>query len=306
MNEQNGVTIEAEAFASELNFEIVYAGRGSFQVSDMSVYRPGLQLAGFYNFFDPERIILIGLAEYEYLRSFSSEERSEKLQKLCSFGEIPAIVICRDLPVMHELIEQVRAFRIPVFRSSRATMAVSTELTLYLNKLLALTSTLHGTLLEVFGVGVLLTGHNGIGKSETAMELVKRGHRLVADDNVLVKSVSNQLIGSSPDPIRYFLEIRGIGIINVRSMYGSGSVLREKSVDLVIELEEWSDREEYDRLGTDRKYEEILGIRLDKYVVPVRPGRNLAIIVEIAAREHLLKEMGYDAAQELISKTTGK
>ena len=306
MNGQNSVTISSERFAEEMRFELIYTGRGEFKVSDRSVYRPGLQLAGFFNFFDPERIILIGLAEYEYLRSFSAQERSQKLEKLFSFGEIPAIVLCRDLPVMNEMIEQARAFRVPVFRSSRATMAVSTDLTIYFNQLLALTTTLHGTLMEVFGVGVLLTGQNGIGKSETAMELVKRGHRLVADDNVLVKSITNELIGTSPDPIRYFLEIRGIGVINVRSMYGSGAVLQEKSIDLVIELKDWTEQDEYDRLGTDHRFEEILGARVDKYVIPVRPGRNLAIIVEIAARDHLLKAMGYDAAQELVNKTTGK
>ncbi|MBO5525192.1 MAG: HPr(Ser) kinase/phosphatase [Clostridia bacterium] len=306
MKDINGETLMLEKFANDLHLEILYAGRGMLTINSMSVYRPGLQLAGFFNFFDSARLIVIGLSEYEYLRSFSIKERKARLAKLFSFGDIPGIIVCRALPLMPELIEQARKNKCPIFRSIKATTAVITDLTIYLNKLLAPTTTIHGVLMEVFGVGVLLTGNSGVGKSETAMELIKRGHRLVADDNVVVKKVASELVGTAPEAIRYFMEIRGIGIINVKSMYGSGSILNEKSIDLVIEMETWKEDNNYDRLGTDSLSEEILGVKVDKYVVPVRPGRNLAIIIEVAARNHRLKEMGYDATQELIARTIGR
>ncbi len=306
MNETNSETLMLDKFARDMHFDILYAGRGTLTISSMSVYRPGLQLAGFFNFFDSARLIVIGLSEYEYLRSFSATERKNKLRKLFSFGDIPGIILCRDLPLMPELIEQARKNGCPIFRSSKPTTSVVNELTIYLNRVLAPTVRLHGVLMEVFGVGVLLTGHSGVGKSEVAMELIKRGHRLVADDNVIVKNVAMELMGTAPESIRYFMELRGIGIINVKSMYGSGSVLHEKSVDLVIEMEEWKEDMSFDRLGTTDQYEEILGKKVSKYTVPVRPGRNLAIIIEVAARNYRLKMMGYDATKELIARTIGR
>jgi HPr kinase/phosphorylase len=161
-------------------------------------------------------------------------------------------------------------------------------------------------LVDVLGVGILLTGHSGIGKSETALELIKRGHRLVADDNVIIKQISDSLIGSSPEMIRYFMEIRGIGIINIRNMYGTGSILNEKDIELIIEMETWVEGKEYDRLGENQIYETIFGLKISKLIIPVKPGRNLAIIIEVAARNHRLKALGYDAAQELIGRTMGK
>lgn len=306
MRDFNSETLMLDKFANDLHFEILYAGRGMLTVNSMSVYRPGLQLAGFFNFFDSARLIVIGLSEYEYLRSFSIKERKLRLAKLFSFGDIPGIILCRALPLMPELIEQARKNKCPIFRSQKATTVVVNDLTVYLNKLLAPQTTIHGVLMDVFGVGVLLTGSSGVGKSETAMELIKRGHRLVADDNVIVKKVASDLVGTAPDTIRYFMEIRGIGIINVKSMYGSGSVLNEKVLDLVIEMEPWKEDNNYDRLGTDTHSETILGKNVDKYIIPVSPGRNLAIIIEVAARNHRLKEMGYDATQELIARTIGR
>ena len=165
---------------------------------------------------------------------------------------------------------------------------------------------MHGVLMDVSGVGILLTGHSGIGKSETAMELIKRGHRLVADDSVIVKRVAGDLIGSAPELIRYFMELRGIGIINIKNMYGSGSVLDRKEIELVMELENWDEGKVYDRLGEGAQYETILGVKVLKHIIPVKPGRNLSIIIEVAARNFRLKSMGYDAAQELISRTIGR
>ena len=194
----------------------------------------------------------------------------------------------------------------PIFRSGKMTTLLMSDLVIYLNRLLAPSTTIHGVLMDVFGVGMLLTGSSGVGKSETAMELIKRGHRLVADDSVLIKRVENELIGTSPERIRYFMELRGIGIINVKNMYGSGSVLGEKEVELVMELEPWKKEKEYDRIGGERNTEEILGVKVPKLVIPISPGRNLAILIEVAARNSRLKEMGYDAAQELIQRTIGR
>ena len=221
-------------------------------------------------------------------------------------GEIPCIILSRDLPVLPELAEEARKVKCPIFRSPKPTTDLMSDLYIHLNRVLAPTTRNHGVLMEVFGVGVLLTGKSGVGKSETAMELIKRGHRLIADDSVLIREITNELYGSAPDMIRYFMELRGIGIINVKSMYGSGSVLDEKKIDMEIEMERWQEGKEYDRVGDEGSTEEILGVKIPKIVIPVSPGRNLAIIIEVAARNFRLKSMGYDAAEELISKSIGR
>ncbi len=299
-------TVMLDKFASDLNLEIMYAGRGLVTLSSMSVDRPGLRLAGFFSYFDTKRIVVIGLTEHEYLRSFSLEERKEKIKKLFDCGEIPCIIFSRDLPVLPEFMECARAASCPIFRSSKMTTLVLNDLSIYLNRLLAPSTTVHGVLMDVSGVGILLTGQSGVGKSETAMELIKRGHRLVADDSVVIKRVENKLVGSAPDRIRYFMELRGIGIINIKNMYGSGSILNEKEVELVMEMEPWRRDKEYDRIGGEQNTEEILGQKIPKLTIPVSPGRNLAILIEVAARNQRLKNMGYDAAQELIQRTIGR
>ena len=295
-----------DRFASGLNLEILHAGRGIIHFTSISVDRPGLRLAGFFNYFDSQRIILIGLTEHEYLRSVAPEERAEKIKKLFDCGEIPCIIFSRDLPVLPEFMEAARRTGTPVFRTGKITTNIMADLYVYLSRLLAPVTTVHGVLMDVFGAGILLTGASGVGKSETAMELIKRGHRLVADDSVLIKRVENELVGSAPERIRYFMELRGIGIINVKNMYGSGSILNEKEVELVMELEHWQEGKAYDRIGGEGGVEEILGIKVPKLTVPVSPGRNLAILIEVAARNHRLKSMGYDAAQELIQRTIGR
>ena len=304
MNEQE--TILLENFCGDLGLEIVFAGRGRVTLSSYSVTRPGLQLAGFFKYFDSSRILVFGNSEYEFLRDLSQEVRSERIKTLLSYRDIPCIILARDLPVLHELIEEARLTGCPILRTDRVTTALMNDLFFYLNKKLAPSTTMHGVLMDVSGVGILLTGHSGIGKSETAMELIKRGHRLVADDSVIVKRVSETLVGTSPETIRYFMELRGIGIINIKNMYGSGSILNEKEIELVIELENWVEGKEYDRLGEGTLYENILGLKVLKHVVPVKPGRNLSIIIEVAARNFRLKSMGYDAAQELIMRTIGR
>lgn len=299
-------TVMLDKFASDVNLELLYAGRGIITLSSMSVDRPGLRLAGFFSYFDTQRIMVIGLTEHEYLRSMSLEERKEKIQKLFDCGEIPCVIFSRDLPVLPEFMESARAAGCPIFRTGRMTTSVMSDLFIYLNRLLAPSTAVHGVLMDVFGCGILLTGNSGVGKSETAMELTKRGHRLVADDSVLIKRVENELIGTAPERIRYFMELRGIGIINVKNMYGSGSVLGEKAVDLVMEMETWRRDKEYDRIGGEQNVEEILGLKIPKLTIPVSPGRNLAILIEVAARNYRLKSMGYDAAQELIARTIGR
>lgn len=307
MNAQVTQSVMLDKFASDLNLEIVYTGRGVVTLASMSVERPGLQLAGgFFNYFDARRIIVLGLSEYEYLRTFSTEERKDKLTQLFSHGELPCIILSRDLPALPELVETVKSFSCPLFRSPKMTTDLMSDLYIYLNRLLAPSTSEHGVLMEVFGVGILLTGKSGVGKSETAMELIKRGHRLIADDNVIIKEIANELYGTAPDIIRYFMELRGIGIINVKSMYGSGSVLDEKKIQLIIQLENWQHGKEYDRIGDEMSSTSYFGIKVPKLTIPVSPGRNLAIIIEVAARNFRLKSMGYDASEELITRSIGR
>ena len=300
-------SVMLDKFAYDLKLEIVYTGRGVVTLASMSVERPGLQLAGgFFNYFDSRRILVLGLSEYEYLRTFSSEVRREKIERLFEHGELPCIMISRDLPALPELVETAKQYACPVFRSPKMTTDIISDLYIYLNRLLAPSVTEHGVLMEVFGVGILLTGKSGVGKSETAMELIKRGHRLIADDNVIIKEIANQLYGTAPEIIRYFMELRGIGIINVKSMYGSGSVLDEKNIQLIIQLENWQQGKEYDRIGDEGTYGEYFDIKVPKITIPVSPGRNLAIIIEVAARNFRLKSMGYDASEELITRSIGR
>ena len=299
-------TVMLDKFASDLGLEMLYAGRGIITLTSISVDRPGLRLAGFFSYFDTQRIMLIGLTEHEYLHSFPSEERLEKIRRLFDCGEIPCVIFARDLPVLPEFMECARATQTPIFRSGKMTSSVTVDLCIYLNRLLAPTTTMHGVLMDVFGAGILLTGNSGVGKSETAMELIKRGHRLVADDSVLIKRIENELVGTAPERIRYFMELRGIGIINVKNMYGSGAVMTEKAIELVMELEPWRKDKEYDRIGGEDSKETILGLEIPKLTVPVSAGRNLAILIEVAARDQRLKNMGYDAASELIARTIGR
>lgn len=306
MNQHVIEEVKLEKFATDLHLEIVYAGRGNLTLSSMSVERPGLALSGFFDYFDPTRVVVLGFSEHEYLRTFSEDVRRKKIADLLSKGGIPCIIVSRDLPVLSELSEEVRKVGCPIFRSPKPTTDLMSDLYIYLNRVLAPSTSNHGVLMEVFGVGVLLTGNSGVGKSETAMELIKRGHRLIADDSVIIKEIANELYGTAPEKIRYFMELRGIGIINVKSMYGSGSVLNEKKIDMEIRMERWQEGKEYDRIGDENTTEEILGVKIPKLIIPVSPGRNLAIIIEVAARNFRLKSMGYDAAEELLANSMGK
>lgn len=297
--------VSVEEFAKKLQLETMAQGGGSFEISSINVSRPGLQLCGFYKHFASERVQVIGNAEYEYLCSLKAAERKEKLEELFKC-ELPCLIVSRGLAVDDNLLKIAEKYGTPLFRSQSVTTVLIHDLMLYLNDLLAPTTVIHGELLDVSGVGVLITGEAGIGKSETALELITRGHRLVADDTVYVKNVSDLLVGSCPDKIQYFMEVRGLGIINVKTMFGPGSIRPEKTVDLVIHLVHWDEKREYDRLGDERTAENILGIVKPKHVIPVSPGRNIPVIIETAARKYRLEQLGYSAIDELLNATFDK
>lgn len=269
-------------------------------LSTTNVNRPGLLLAGFEDYFGDKRIQVIGNAEYCYLNTFTDDVREVKLESLMS-RKIPCIIYTRGIEPSDIMIRLSKKYKVPLFKADVYTSILFDQLGNFLDNLLALSDNMHGVLLEVSGIGVLITGYSGMGKSETAMELVHRGHRLVADDNVIVKKIQGKIIGSSPANIRHFIEIRGIGIINVQSMFGVGSVLNQKEIDLVIELKEWNIGMELDRLGDTVVYENILGLDIPKLTTPVMPGRNLAIVTEVAARNERLKKLGFNATAQLLA-----
>ncbi len=257
---------------------------------------------GFYEYFNPERIQIIGKMEFAYLSTIDEKTRRERLQLLFA-QRIPALIITRELPYFAEMLELAKEYEVPLLRSKESTSNFMSGLIAYLNLTLAPRITRHGVLIEIYGEGVFITGESGVGKSETAIELVKRGHRLVADDAVEIRKVSNiSLVGSSPDNIRHFLELRGIGIINARRLFGIGAVKMTEKIDLVIELEQWNSEKVYDRMGVDTEYVSLLGVKIPSLTIPVKPGRNLAVILEVAAMNHRQKKMGYNAARELLNR----
>ena len=261
--------------------------------------RPGLEMTGYYEHFAHERPQVIGNAEMGYLMNQSEETLREKLSQFFRY-QIPCLIVCRGLKPPRVMLELAKENNVPVLGSDESTTRFILNAILCLPRVLAPHSTLHGVLVDVYGVGVLLTGESGVGKSESALELVKRGHQLVADDVVDICRVNdNRLVGESPEAIRHFMEIRGVGIIDIRAMYGISAVLLNKSIDMEINLEPWEEKKEYDRLGLEEDFSEIMEVKIPKLVIPVRPGRNLATIIEIAARNLSLKRMGYSAAREL-------
>lgn len=266
------------------------------------INRPALQLAGFFDYFSKDRIQVIGIVEYTYLSKLAPEFRDDILKKLFSY-DMPCVVICRGLEPHQELIYYAKQNNVPVFQSEETTSDFIGEVLKWLKVELAPRTTLHGVLVDIYGEGVLIMGESGIGKSETALELIKRGHRLVADDAVEIKRVSHTtLLGSCPELIRYFIEVRGIGIINVKQMFGVQSVKDVQSIDLIIKLEMWEKGRIYDRLGIEQQFMEILGNSVVCHTIPVRPGRALAMICESAAVNRRQKKMGYNAAVALNEK----
>lgn len=295
-------TVKIENFVNELELDTLYKGDSdTIDIVSSSINRPGLQLAGFFDYFAAERIQVLGKVEMSYLEhALDDEQRENALASLMS-QKIPAIIISRSQDELKDVVIKVaKEHNCPVFISRLVTTKLIHRCILYVDKILAPSITRHGVFLDVYGVGILLVGESGIGKSETALELVKRGHRLVADDAVeIVRTADSMLEGKAPLSVRHFMEIRGVGIIDVRQMFGVGSVLNEKTVHMQIEMEAWDPTKVYDRLGISEDLGAILGVKIPRIVIPVRPGRNLAIIIEVAARNHRLKDMGYNAALAL-------
>ncbi len=276
--------------------EISLQGR---YIARSEVNRPALQLAGFYERFDNDRMQVIGRVEHSYLLSLSAEKRREAILHLFQY-HIPCLILCKNLEVFPEMLEYAKKYDTPIFRTTQITTDFVAELIFWLRDELADRVMLHGVLLDIYGEGVLITGASGIGKSETALELIKRGHRLVADDAVEIKKIADRrLVGTCPELIRYYIELRGIGIINVKELFGIGAIKERKDIDLVIQLELWDGKTgSYDRLGLNEEYIEILGNKVLCNRIPIRPGRNVAVICESAAISNRQKKMGSSGAME--------
>lgn len=276
----------------------------TIKISQPDVNRPALQLAGFFDHFDSERVQVIGRVEQAYLEHLDKETGINNLSRLMDY-KVPCIVFSRNMEIDEKLIRMATEKGVPLLRTSKTTSSFMAEVIRWLNVELAPRITIHGGLVDVYGEGILIMGESGIGKSEAALELIKRGHRLVTDDVVEIKKVSDDtLIGTSPDITRHFIELRGIGIIDVKTLFGVESVKNTQSIDLVIKLEEWDRDKQYDRLGLEEQYIEFLGNKVVCHSIPIRPGRNLAIICEAAAVNYRQKKMGYNAAQELYNRVT--
>ncbi|WP_294751631.1 HPr(Ser) kinase/phosphatase [uncultured Ruminococcus sp.] len=296
--------VSLQRVIDEFKLETIYIHKDAndVMIDENDVNRPGLQLMGFYEYFNPERIQIIGKMEFAYLSTIDEKTRKERLQLLFA-QRIPALIITRELPYFAEMLELAKEYEVPLLRSKESTSNFMSGLIAFLNLNLAPRITRHGVLIEIYGEGVFITGESGVGKSETAIELVKRGHRLVADDAVEIRKVSNiSLVGSSPDNIRHFLELRGIGIINARRLFGIGAVKMTEKIDLVVELEQWKSEKVYDRMGVDTEFVSLLGVKIPSLTIPVKPGRNLAVILEVAAMNNRQKKMGYNAARELLNR----
>lgn len=298
---ESGFTIPLTKIIEEFELEKIYEPKDieTVQIGCADINRPGLQMIGFFDHFDNNRIQIMGRVEFTYLEQFSIDEREEKLDKFFALG-FPALVITRGMQVFPEMVEFAEKYNVPLLRSEDITSSFMSAIISYLNVQIAPRRTRHGVLVEVYGEGILIMGESGVGKSETAIELVKRGHRLVADDAVEIKRVSNKtLVGSSPAIIRHFVELRGIGIIDVKEIFGIGAIKDTENIDMIIHLEPWVEGRQYDRLGMVDEYTNIMGINVPSLTIPVKLGRNLAVIVEVAAMNNRQKRMGYNAAVEL-------
>ena len=284
----------------EFSLEVAYASTDyeSIHLTVEDVARPGLQLAGYFDHFEPMRLQVLGNVEMSYLEKLTPKERSIIFDRLFSY-KFPALIIARNTPPDDQCMEMAKKHNITILRSPEATSTLVSTIITYLKAALAPRITRHGVLVEVYGEGILLIGDSGIGKSEAAVELLKRGHRLIADDAVEIKKVSeDSLVGTAPELIRNYIELRGIGIVNVAKLFGMGAVRGENEINLVVKIVPWNTLEVYDRLGLEEQYMEILGVKIPMNTIPITPGRNLAMILEVAAMNNRQKKMGYNAALE--------
>ena len=297
--------VRTQDLLDNFNFKLVAGSDGVHrEIITGDISRPGLQIAGYFDDFARERLQLIGKTEMTFFLSLSDEDKRERMEKLCT-DLTPGIIISRGMDVPQVMIEEANKAGVPILQSIRKTTRVLSRLTTYLESKFAPTTAVHGVLVDVYGVGVLIIGQSGVGKSETALELVKRGHRLVADDNVEIRQEDyDTLVGMAPQIIEHLLEIRGLGIIDVMTLFGTGSVLKKKKISMIINLELWDAHKEYDRLGLDEQTMKIMDVHLPKATIPVRPGRNLAVIVEVAAMNFRLKRMGINTAEQFSERLT--
>lgn len=300
----NRYSVKLSEIVKDLELEIINASTGLDEqlVYTSDVNRPGLQLTGFYDYFDPERIQIIGRVETMYIKGFRSDDRRMRFEKLME-RRPTAVVVCHRSEIFPSCVEMAKKYDVNLFSTKRDTSEFMAVLIEQLRHYLAPRETRHGVLVEVYGEGMLITGESGVGKSEAALELVKRGHRLIADDAVDIKYTGRgRLVGMAPPMIRYFMELRGIGLIDIRTLYGVGAVKPSVRIDLVVNLETWEKGKVYDRLGVDTGTTNILGVEVPCNTIPIRPGRNTAVILETAAMNNRLKKMGYDAAQQLVEQ----
>jgi HPr kinase/phosphorylase len=304
---REAMTMPAKTKVSELiqhfNLQVVAGGDGSKRyITVPDLYRPGLEMAGYFAYYPVERVQILGRTELSFFDTLSETEQFERADQLFD-EQTPCICISRGLDVPATFIKLAEERQIPILRSGVATTILASRITGFLENQLAPRTTVHGVLVDVYGVGVLITGSSGIGKSETALELVKRGHRLIADDAVEIRRTTDHILfGNAPDLIKHLLEIRGVGIINVMTLFGAGAVRNEKRVTVVVRLEIWQQEKQYDRLGIDEEKTQILDTSVPLVTIPVRPGRNLAVIIEVAAMNYRLKRMGYNAALQFSNK----
>lgn len=295
----NNYSVSLSEIIKEFALEVLYLPQHPVNVTCPDVNRPGLPLDGFFDHFEPQRIEIIGKVEHLFLLSLDDKTRKEREYNFYSHKPV-AVIYTTELEVPAHILDYAYEFDVPVLKTNEKTSAFMSALIVFLSNSLAPRITRHGVMVEVYGEGILMMGDSGIGKSETAIELVKRGHRLIADDAVEIKKISDKtLIGSAPESIRHYVELRGIGIIDIRRIFGMGAIKHSEKIDLIINLEFWSPEKDYNRFGTANEYMNIMGVEVPKYTIPVKPGRNLAIILEIAAMNHRQKKMGYNTAKEL-------
>ena len=298
---ENTGKLSLNKLVENFKMEVIYGTEiiDGVDITTSDVSRPGLQLVGFVEYFDNRRIQIMGKAEFTYLEQFSTDERTKKLEDFFKLG-FPVLIITRGLQIFPEMSDFAEKYNVPLLRCEYGTSRFMSMIIRYLSEQLAPCKTRHGVLCEIYGEGILIMGESGVGKSEAAIELVKRGHRLVADDAVEIRKISDStLVGSSPEIIRHFVEDRGIGIIDVKEIFGMGAIKDEQQIDMVIHLEPWEKGKEYDRLGMVDEYTNIMGINVPSITIPVKIGRNIAVIVEVAAMNNRQKKKGYNAAVEL-------
>lgn len=298
--------VTANNLLEDFQFELLAGEEGIYRpITTSDISRPGIEMAGYFTYYPARRLQLLGRTELGFFKQLNDQEKENRMEKLCTY-DTPGIIISRDLEAPKELLQAAEEFGVPILRSSMPTTRLSSIITTYLESKLAPMTAVHGVLVDIYGIGVLITGNSGVGKSETALDLVRRGHRLVADDSVEIRQENEgTLVGRSPDLIKHLLEIRGLGIINVMTLFGAGAVRPYKRITLCIHLELWDQNKAYDRLGLEEEKMRIIDTEVTKLTVPVRPGRNLAVIIEVAAMNFRLKRLGFDAAQEFSERLTG-